>query len=263
MELILILSALKLELNSLVRKMKNRTILNSGEILTYEGLINNKKILLVIAGIGKENAKTAAKFIKANFLNKNSAQNRHNFIEKIIIAGVSGALHKSFSIGDIIICKNIYFLYSDNKKIITNTNIHVSDRLNNFEITQHDCSSIYYGNLLTVNNIITDKAQKEFLNLEFSVDAVDMESYWLLNFLASSKIPVLCVRSISDNMKYNISLSYENLIKNAFINYSKVIRFVLKNPSEIIKLVINGINFRKACISLHHFILALINTSSS
>ena len=243
--------------------MKNRKTQKNGEILTYEGLINNKKILLVIVGIGKGNAESAAKFIEDNFLNKNSDQNRYNHIEKIIIAGVSGALSKSFSIGDIIICKNIYFLYSDNKKIITNTNIHILDSIKNFEITQHDCSSIYYGNLLTVNNIITDKAQKEFLNLEFSIDAVDMESYWLLNFLSSSKIPVLCVRSISDNMKYNISLSYENLIKNAFIDYYKVFRFVLKNPSEIIKLVINGINFRKASRSLHHFILALINPSPS
>ncbi|MCL5070849.1 MAG: hypothetical protein M1308_08130, partial [Actinobacteria bacterium] len=115
----------------------------------------------------------------------------------------------------------------------------------------------------TLHNIIADKARKEFLNPEFSIDAVDMESYWLLDFLSSVKIPVLCVRSISDNMKYNISLSYENLIKDASINYPKVIRFVLKNPTEIIKLVRNGINFRKACRSLHNFILSIINIPSS
>ncbi|MCL4415409.1 MAG: hypothetical protein M1365_01715 [Actinobacteria bacterium] len=243
--------------------MKNRKKLSSGEILIYEGLINNKEILLVITGIGKKNAKTAAQFIKDNFLNKDSTQNGHNFIEKIIIAGVSGAMHESFSIGDIIICKNIYSLCSDDNKIPFLTNFVISDRLNDFKIIKHDYCTTYYGNLLTVNNIIADKARKEFLDPEFSIDAVDMESYWLLNFLPSDKIPVLCVRSISDNMKYSVSLSYENLINGAFINYPKVIRFVLRNPSEITKLVRNGNNFKKACRSLHNFILSIINMPSS
>ena len=264
MDLILIAGALNLELKYLIRRLQRRKVIRSDRILCYGGFINSKKLIIVIAGMGKENAENAARFIETNFLNKDYLWNKQNLIEKIVIAGVSGALDKNLSIGDIIICKYIYSLYPGKKKITAYTNIPNMNtnmnRLNKFKIIKKDFNIVYHGNLLTVNNTITGRKQKESLSKKFNADAVDMESYWLLAHLLHEKVPVFCIRSVSDNMQYDISKLYENLMKNAFIDYSEVFLFMLKNPKEILKLIKSGINFRKACRNLNQFLITLLDS---
>ncbi|MCL5072723.1 MAG: hypothetical protein M1308_17795, partial [Actinobacteria bacterium] len=211
--MILILGALKFEVSSILKKMKNIKILASGSIPAYEGLINGKKILLVVTGMGKKNAETAAGFIKEYRFNSDNVQNKNEPIKKIIIAGVSGALHRNFLIGDIVICKSVYFVHQAGSKTAADESMPVLCKSIQVEDPQPGNCPVYCGNLLTVSNIVTDNNTKESLNSRFDADAVDMESYWLLQFLETLKIPVICIRSISDNMKYDLSKSYERLVK--------------------------------------------------
>jgi len=268
--LVLIISALKVEVSAILKRMKKIKILNRRMPLVYEGHIKNKKIILIISGIGKNNASFASAFISSNFLENNSEKNNKGLIlKKIIICGVSGALKEGLSIGDVMVCDRILLRDSksfriastirlkDSEKALKKTSAIDNDFLKKEFREKFKKNKLFFsGSLLTVYNVLSDRQEKKLINKRFNADIADMESFWLLKNLANSKskADLSCIRAISDNSKFSLPESSRNLVGNENINYYRAFLFILKNPMNFIRLISTGINFRKACRSLNFFI---------
>ena len=272
--MILIVSAIKLEILATLKRMKKLKVVNKKMPLVYEGYINNKQIILVISGMGKGNASAASKFISSKFLVSSPGEkNKKQVLEKIIICGVSGALKESLSTGDVMICDKI--LLRDLKSFRISGTIRLdnsekaierviaSKKVLNCKLSEKESKEkfeknklFFSGSLLTVCNMLTDVEEKKLAGERFNADVADMESYWLLKNVNDSKVKInnLCVRAVVDDLRFRLPESLKSLIINENINYCQVIFLVLKNPVNFFRLVSTGINFRKACRSLNFFI---------
>jgi len=276
--LILIVSAIKLEVFAILKRMKKVKILNKRIPSVHEGYINNKKIILVISGVGKDNASVASEFISSKFLeNAPGENNKGHILERIIICGVSGALKEELTTGDVIVCNKISLGDLNSCKISNSMKLRNSEKALEKEVekalvlnnsffgkkleSETRENKLYFklffsGSLLTVNNILADVEEKKLAGERFGADIADMESYWILKNLTYSKIKtnVLCIRAVSDGLNFSLTESLQNLIRNGNINYHQVFLFILKNSMNFFRLISAGINFRKACRSLHFFI---------
>jgi len=232
--------------------------------------------------VGKDNASAASEFISSKFLeNALGENNKGHILERIIICGVSGALKEGLSIGDVVVCDRILLRDSNFCRIVNTIRLRNPEKssekalekevekelvLNNgFFRKKSEPESrknklyfkLYFsGSLLTVNNILADMEEKKLAGERFGADIADMESYWILKNLKYSKIKtsILCIRAVSDGLNFSLTESLQNLTRNGNINYHQVFLLILKNLINFFRLISAGINFRKACRSLHFFI---------
>jgi nucleoside phosphorylase len=244
-----------MEILGILRKMENKKIIRDRIPMLYEGLINGKKIIIAVCGMGKENAILSSKLISSELCIENNNKNiSGKDIEKIIIAGVSAALEKNLSIGDAVLCNCVCIKKSGSDEFEDKIEIQIPAVNKGSGDKKNRNFKIHTGTLLTVNEILTDRNEKESLNINLGVDIADMESYWFLKNLLTSRKIIFCIRTISDNLDYNYSRGFERMIKNEKINYRGVMMFLLRHPVNLKKFVFSVLNFRKACKNLNYFI---------
>jgi nucleoside phosphorylase len=253
--LILIISAFKLEILGILKKMKNKKIIRGRIPLLYEGFINGKKIILAVCGMGKENAILSSKLISSELLiEDNNKYISGKDIEKIIIAGVAAALKKNLSIGDVVLCNSVSVKKSGSDELEDKIEMPIPAINKGSDEKTNRNFKINTGALLTVNEVLTDANEKKSLNIKLGVDIADMESYWFLKNLRYCEKIIFCIRTISDNLDHNYSRGFQEMIKNERINYRGVIMFLLRHPLNLKKFVFSAVNFRKACRNLNYFI---------
>lgn len=131
---------------------------------------------------------------KINILTKNESYLRS--CNSVLVTGLAGAVNKTFSVGQAVVPQNIILL-NDTKKALDN-------QVAIFEQIKHICPAI--GNtvmcetLATADHLVTH-TEKRMLH---GIDAVDMESYTVLEWMEERSIPAFCFRIVSDAYRQKI-----------------------------------------------------------
>ncbi|MCX6347514.1 MAG: hypothetical protein NTZ89_06250 [Actinobacteria bacterium] len=109
-----------------------------------------------------------------------------------------------------------------------------------------------------VSYVVTDSMEKDVLNKLQGVEAIDMESYYIADNAINNGIPVICIRSISDN---RIEPIPELIIRfkngNFYCKLSCLIELIF-SKTKARSMIVSAKNITKACRNLNHFIKKII-----
>jgi hypothetical protein len=104
-----------------------------------------------------------------------------------------------------------------------------------------------------VSHVVIKNQEKDFFNKIYNVEAVDMESYYIAAASAANRIPVICVRSISDNIEKTIPefmLEFNTVSFFGKIAWLIKVLFSRKKTRELIQAYKN---INEACMNLSRF----------
>jgi adenosylhomocysteine nucleosidase len=163
----------------------------------YTGKINGEDIVVMITGLGKVNTATSIQYL----LN-------HYPVEKVIFAGVAGAVNPKVKIGDIVISRNAVQHDFD----IGGKGIVEKMRTPRFgadpdliEMALNAChdlgweENVRVGTVLTGDQAIIESDKKRRLWEAFQGDCVEMEGAAAASVCSYNGVPFVLIRSITDN----------------------------------------------------------------
>lgn len=221
--MIAVVCALKNELERFIKrnlKVVNQTSLEKA--VFYEGIVNDKDILLIQTGIGKQNARQAIINAIGRFA-----------IDEVISTGFTGALQEGVNVGDIVFVKQALDIESLHE---TECSVAYSDLINDIckeqEITYHS------GKGITVNKAVELAADKKLFGVKYNAIAVDMETSALAEVLAKNHIPLTVFRSVSDDVNSDLRIGgIDKMMDDGNISLKKAGYAVTKNVTIIPGLI--------------------------
>lgn len=225
-----IIGAMDEEITVYLENIKNKKEQKWNDFLFYEGLLNNKKIVLVKSGVGKVFSAMICQKLIDNY-----------DIDQIIFTGVGGSLNNNLEIGDVIVSTDSchhdfdaqplgfkrgqisytdYRFFKSDEKLLK---IALNAKLEGHKITK--------GRILTGDQFMThkDKADKKYLYDELKGDCIEMEGASVAQVCSVNKIPHIIIRSVSDKADGTAVADYDKfrfiVAKNSF----KIVDYILKN----------------------------------
>lgn len=186
---ILLLGAFRQEIDGLRRQLDVEEVIAGQDYELYRGKYENRDILLVRTGMGKERAESATKSVL-----------EHYPVTAIVSLGFAGGLNPELEIGDVVLCSTLYSANGSVQKdpkagpITSDANLVslASEALEDIE------ANYRIGSSVTVLQLESNPQKQQELAETFNTDIVEMESYWIARIASDWGIPFLAIRSISD-----------------------------------------------------------------
>ncbi len=259
--MIAVLCAIRQEISPIVACMNVSKKFNIDEIPFYQGDMNGRPLTLVQGGIGRDNA------IKATRCLLESTN-----VDLLISAGVAGGIRHGLNVGDLIVAERVYYT---KQKDFDGEELHLSsDFACKEEIVRlaSQCSDapetkLHFGNLLTVDKVISKASTKRRIGEQNSFLAVEMESAAVAEVAMEKGVEFAAIRSISDDIDDDLHLDYDNVISDeGKVKVGSIALSVLKNPQKLALLSRLNKQTRRAAKSLAYFmteLIPLIDTNST
>ena len=228
MKCIGIIAAMKQEVDSIQKLMRDITIkqIHGEEFLL--GKIRQKDIVLVKSRWGKVNAARITQMLVDNF-----------DLEYVINVGTAGGLNENIEIGDVVIAEKLVqhdfdtSAFGHKKGYITDTGRYFySDKIliEKAKKTMEDMnkkSNTIIGTIATGDVFVQDISIKDGIKEEFNADCTEMEGAAIAQVCTLDNIPFIVIRSISDKPNGNNSVDFEKFLELACERYSKFIDIFL------------------------------------
>jgi len=251
--MIAVLCAIRQEISPLVSCMNVSKKFNIDKIPFYQGDLNGRPLTLVQGGIGRENAIKAA----SSLLESAS-------VDLLISAGVAGGIRHGLNVGDLVVAENVG--YSKQSDFDCEKLQLESDFVCKKEIVQlaRQCSKdlepkLHFGNLLTVDKVISQASTKRKIGEHDSFLAVEMESAAVAEVACEKGVAFAAIRSISDDIEDDLHLDYDNIISDeGKVKVTSIALGVLKNPQSLALLSRLNKQTKTAAKSLAYFMSKLI-----
>lgn len=193
---IALIGAMDSEIEFLKNSMKNVTETKIGAITYYEGILEEKDVVLLKTGVGKVNAAIGADTVIREFK-----------AESIIFTGVAGAVDNKLNIADIVVSK---------------------------DLVQYDVDLTAFGRpmgLIPGSESIEFKADKdkvEMIGKVFGASAVEMEGGAVAQVAHLYNIPFVVLRAVSDKADGSAKMTYEDFVIIAADNSANIVKEMLK-----------------------------------
>ncbi len=251
--MIAVLCAIRQEISPLVACMNVSKKFDIDEVLFYQGDLNGLPLTLVQGGIGRENAIKAASCLLES-----------TSVDLLISAGVAGGIRQGIHVGDLIVAERVGYTRQDDfdgnelqlesefvcKKEIVQLARELSNGLE---------SRLHFGNLLTVDKVISQASIKRKIGEQNSFLAVEMESAAVAEVACEKGVEFAAIRSISDDLDDDLQLDYDNIISDeGKIKVTSIALGVLKNPQSLALLSRLNKQTKTAAKSLAYFMSKLI-----
>ncbi len=259
--MIAVLCAIRQEISPLVACMNVSKKFNIDEIPFYQGDLNGRPLTLIQGGIGRENA------IKAvNCLLESTR------VDLLISAGVAGGIRQGIHVGDMVVAERVGYTRQDD---FDGEELQLeSDFVCKEEVVQlaRQCNKdpelkLHFGNLLTVDKVISQASTKRKIGEQNSFLAVEMESAAVAEVAGEKGVEFAAIRSISDDIDDDLHLDYDNMISDeGKIKVTSIALSVLKNPQKLALLSRLNKQTKTAAKSLACFmtkLVPLIDTNST
>lgn len=202
------------EIKKMMTEIKEKQIYG---LSFFEGRINNAKIVLVEAGVGKVNAARTTQILIDNFE-----------VEAIINVGSAGSANDELDIGDIVIGKKLVqhdfdiTAFGHPKGFISNVGECVesdSKLIEKMKRTilelQNKEFKIKVGTIASGDIFCTEIRMKEKIRNKFEADAIEMEGAAIAQVCKLDNIPFIVVRSISDSPNGNNNITFDQFLEKA------------------------------------------------
>ena len=186
---ILLLGAFAQEIDGLRRQLDVEEVIAEKNYKLYRGSYENRDILLVQTGMGKERAESATNSVL-----------EHYPVTAIVSLGFAGGLNPELEIGDVVFCSTLYHANGSGqedpeaKPCTSDTNL-ISLAS---ECPEDIGASCLIGSCVTVLELESDTQKQQELAETYHADVVEMESYWIARIASDRGIPFIAVRSMSD-----------------------------------------------------------------
>lgn len=222
-------------MNEEVIELKDKmTLLNTKEIGGYhffEGVLFEKKIVLVECGIGKVNAAICSTLLIQEFN-----------VDKVLFTGVAGAINPKIEIGDIVVSTELIehdfnataFGYEFGVIPRMEVSTFVADK----ELVKIVSSAaeklfgkdrVVVGRILSGDEFVASNEKIKWLREQFNGECTEMEGAAVAHVCYILKKPFVVIRSISDKANHDADVNFEEFVKLAAKNSKLIIEEFLKN----------------------------------
>lgn len=211
-------------MNEELEALKKYLVLNNSyklfDLEFYEGLINDKKCILVESGVGKVNAARTTQILIDNFK-----------VDYVFNIGVAGGIDDSLKVCDIVVGTNLVqhdfdiTAFNHEKGYIPNVGKFIESDSNLIKKAENINTNIQFGTIASGDIFCTDANMSKKINKKFNALCVEMEGASVAQVCYLSHVPFLIIRSISDIPNNNNTITYEEFLK---ISTIKVAEFMEK-----------------------------------
>lgn len=226
-----IICAMNLEVEGVLNLMTNTEEKTIDGVTFYKGFLGKSEVVAVECGIGKVNAAICTRMM-IDFYNPDC----------IINSGVAGALSTQVSVGDIVVATSAVqhdydtTAFGDPKGLITCPegniiNFPADEELSQklFEAAEElSDTRVFRGVIATGDEFVHSPERRLALGEEFSALACEMEGGAIAQVCYRAKKPYCILRSISDDLTNNTSMSFDEFKIMAAEKTVKVLSAVLK-----------------------------------
>jgi len=251
--MIAVLCAIRQEISPLVACMNISKKFNIDEIPFYQGNLNGRPLTIVQGGIGRENAMKAA-----------SSLLESTRVDLLISAGVAGGIRHGLNVGDLVVAENVGYSKQsdfDGEELQLESDFVCKEEIVQLARQYSDDpeSKIHFGNLLTVDKVISQASTKRRIGEQNSFLAVEMESAAVAEVAYENGVEFAAIRSISDDIDDDLQLDYDNMISDeGKVKVTSIALSILKNPQKLALLSRLNKQTKTAAKSLAYFMTKLI-----
>lgn len=154
----------------------------------------------------------------------------------VFLVGFSGALQSELAVGDTILATEIL------------------DTHGNRWPTLHPPSTpgqpFTLAPVLSVEELVNHRSEKKSLGQQYAAVAVDMESAAAARICHEQKVPLLCLRAISDDVDTSLSSHLVELLQKGTVSIPRLVGTVIRHREMIGELMRLARNTRKAANQL-------------
>ena len=251
--MIAVLCAIRQEISPLAACMNVSKKFNIDGVLFYQGDLNGLPLTLVQGGIGRDNAVKAASCLLES-----------TRVDLLISAGVAGGIRQGIHVGDLIVAEHVGYTRQDDFDVdelqlesdfVCNKDIVQIAR----QFSESLESTLHFGNLLTVDKVISQASTKRKIGEQNSFLAVEMESAAVAEVAYKKGVEFAAIRSISDDIEDDLHLDYDNIISDeGKVKVTSIALGVLKNPQSLALLSRLNKQTKSASKKLTYFMSKLI-----
>jgi adenosylhomocysteine nucleosidase len=226
---IAILASMREELEMLLPLVKIHSKKIELNFPTWQGELNERKIIIQLTGIGKVNAAMSTQ----KLLSKQKISHIYNF-------GVAGGVSKKINIGDVIYATNTVqsdldlTLFGFKKGQVLNLDKRYLPTFykKSFLKSLTKKCPIKFGNVVSADQFIADRKTVLKIGQEFKALAKDMEAAAIGYVCYMNKVPLTVIKGICDNSGKFASDEFKKYLKLATVNCIKVLLELIKNQQS-------------------------------
>jgi adenosylhomocysteine nucleosidase len=219
-----------------LRRLERRTV-EGLEI--FRAPIGRATVDFVVTGMGMDNARRGAEVAM-----------REPYTH-CIAAGFAGALDPGLRVGDVLAARAVQY-FGRPKTLTASRNLWTSA----WENRAHEAKM-----LLTVPNVITTAEEKQ--RLRPFADAVDMESFAVLDVAAGQNLSSVAIRVITDRFDEQLPPNLADAVdERGRVRVVQLVKHVAARPFELRGLIRLGRNSRAAAQALANFLETFVKNLS-
>ena len=205
-----IIGAMEIEVARLKEAMQNVVVKNKAGMEFCQGELAGCPAVVVRSGVGKVNAAMCAQILVDDF-----------GVDAIVNTGIAGSLKAEINIGDMVICSDTLqhdmdatgFGYPVGVIPQMECSTFVADEKLQ-KLAQECCAvvnpeiSTFVGRVVSGDQFISDKAQKQWLTDTFAGYCTEMEGAAIAQAAYRNQVPFLIIRAISDKADDSATMDY-------------------------------------------------------
>lgn len=203
-----VLGAMPDEIKHLNALLTDRRTQKIGGVEFFEGILDDKEIILCCAGMGKANAAAATQLLCTHF-----------GVQAIIFSGIAGNMTDKITVGDVVIGGTL--LYHDaERRMIAECYPNLQEFCGDAHLVaaaEAACKAndVHYivGKIATGDDFVGDSATKNAIAAKCAPDCVEMEGAAVAHIAAKNDVPCVVLRAMSDDADEN---AHETLVHKQF-----------------------------------------------
>jgi adenosylhomocysteine nucleosidase len=210
-----------------------------GGIEANRAQVGRATVDFVATGIGATNAQHAAEAVIST---------EYSFC---IVSGFAGALKATVKLGDVVVAEKVQHAGKGGRVVCARNLV--------TRAAQDGATSI--STLLTADHVVNTAAEKQ--RLSPFAEAVDMESFSILNVARARNVPAVAIRVVSDSFDQDLPVDIDTMVDaEGNVKIGGVARYVARHPLTLPALVRLGRETKTAAEALAHFLEAYIKKLS-
>lgn len=220
-----IIFAMEEELEELLKQLTLENKYKIFDLDFYECSLDDKKLILVQAGIGKVNAARSCQILIDNM-----------DVDCIFNIGVAGGVADNVNVGDIVIGEKLVqhdfdiTAFNHDKGYIPNLGVYIDSDQYLVKVAKEvdvDCH-IHNGVIASGDIFCTDISMSKKIASKFKALCVEMEGASIAQVCYLSHIPFLVIRSISDTINGNDNkITYDEFLKSSSLKVANYLKKVI------------------------------------
>lgn len=223
-----IIAAISEELEILLKDMQLDSSTTKAGMTFNKGKLWSNEVIAVVCGIGKVNAAVCTQILVSEFN-----------VDKVINVGVAGGIGKDIYPGDVVIATNL--VEHDMDTTAFGDPHGQVPRMDTFdfkcdssliESANSACKKVggfntFTGRIVSGDVFVADVEKIKWLEKEFNALSCEMEGASIAHVCYLNNIPVVVIRSISDNANNGAHMDFEKFTPIAVKNSTSILKEML------------------------------------